>query len=75
MDLLDYLLITLAAVAAGAINALAGGGTLVTFPTFTALGIPAVAANITNVRVAHSVVERHDAIFCYLILHCQIPVS
>ncbi len=48
MDWLDYALLTLAAVAAGAINALAGGGTLVTFPTLTALGIPAVAANITN---------------------------
>ncbi len=29
-------------------NALAGGGTLITFPTLTAVGIPAVAANITN---------------------------
>ncbi len=48
MDFLDYVLITLAAVAAGAINALAGGGTLITFPTLTALGIPPVAANITN---------------------------
>jgi hypothetical protein len=38
----------LAAVAAGAVNALAGGGTLVTFPTLTALGLPAVAANVTN---------------------------
>ena len=48
MDFLDYALITLAAMAAGAVNALAGGGTLITFPTLTALGIPAVAANITN---------------------------
>jgi uncharacterized protein len=38
----------LAAVAAGAVNALAGGGTLITFPTLTALGLPAVAANVTN---------------------------
>lgn len=44
----DYLLIALAAVAAGAVNALAGGGTLITFPMLTAVGIPAVAANITN---------------------------
>ncbi len=29
-------------------NALAGGGTLITFPTLTALGLPAVAANVTN---------------------------
>jgi uncharacterized membrane protein YfcA len=39
---------TLAAVAAGAVNALAGGGTLITFPALTALGLPAVAANVTN---------------------------
>jgi uncharacterized membrane protein YfcA len=38
----------LAAVAAGAVNALAGGGTLVTFPTLVALGLPAVDANVTN---------------------------
>ena len=37
-----------AAVAAGAVNALAGGGTLITFPTLTALGLPAVDANVTN---------------------------
>jgi hypothetical protein len=41
-------LAALAAVAAGAINAVAGGGTLVSFPTLTALGLPVVAANVTN---------------------------
>jgi uncharacterized membrane protein YfcA len=45
---LEFVLVGLAAVAAGAVNALAGGGTLITFPTLTAVGIPAVAANITN---------------------------
>lgn len=44
----DYVLIGLAAVAAGAVNALAGGGTLITFPMLTAVGVPAVAANVTN---------------------------
>lgn len=48
MSPFDYLLIALAALAAGMINALAGGGTLITFPMLTAVGIPAVAANITN---------------------------
>jgi uncharacterized membrane protein YfcA len=48
LDPLQYVLIALAAVAAGAVNALAGGGTLITFPTLTALGLPAVAANVTN---------------------------
>jgi uncharacterized membrane protein YfcA len=45
---LDYLVAALAALAAGAVNALAGGGTLITFPMLTFLGVPAVAANVTN---------------------------
>jgi uncharacterized protein len=45
---LDYLLAALAAIVAGAVNALAGGGTLITFPLLTFLGVPAVAANVTN---------------------------
>jgi uncharacterized membrane protein YfcA len=44
----DFILVGLAAVAGGAVNALAGGGTLITFPMLTAVGIPAVAANVTN---------------------------
>ena len=50
MDLtgFDFVLIGLAALAAGAVNALAGGGTLITFPMLTAVGVPAVAANVTN---------------------------
>ncbi len=35
-------------VAAGAVNALAGGGTLLTFPLLMAVGLPAVSANVTN---------------------------
>ena len=46
--LLQFLLAALAAMAAGAINALAGGGTLITFPMLVALGVPAVSANVTN---------------------------
>ena len=38
----------LAAIAAGMVNALAGGGTLISFPTLVALGVPEVVANITN---------------------------
>jgi uncharacterized protein len=48
LSALDLGLAGLAAVAAGAVNALAGGGTLITFPTLTVLGLPAVAANVTN---------------------------
>jgi len=44
----DFLLAGLAAIAAGAVNALAGGGTLITFPMLTFLGVPTVAANVTN---------------------------
>lgn len=48
MSGLDYLLVCLAAVGAGLVNALAGGGTLISFPALMAVGIPAVAANVTN---------------------------
>ena len=48
LSALDYLAVAGAATAAGAINALAGGGTLVSFPTLVAIGVPAVAANVTN---------------------------
>ncbi|HPP76961.1 MAG TPA: sulfite exporter TauE/SafE family protein [Methanospirillum sp.] len=44
----DGLIITMAAFSAGFINALAGGGTLVSFPTLLALGITPITANITN---------------------------
>lgn len=45
---LEFVFVALAAVAAGAVNALAGGGTLISFPMLTFLGVPAVAANVTN---------------------------
>ncbi|MBI4260036.1 MAG: sulfite exporter TauE/SafE family protein [Actinobacteria bacterium] len=37
-----------AALVAGAVNAVAGGGTLITFPTLLWVGIPPVTANATN---------------------------
>jgi uncharacterized membrane protein YfcA len=37
-----------AALAAGAINSVAGGGSLVSFPTLIWLGVPAIVANATN---------------------------
>ena len=48
MSGLEFVLVGLASVAGGAVNALAGGGTLITFPILVALGIPAVASNVTN---------------------------
>ncbi len=37
-----------ASLAAGFVNALAGGGTLITFPVLTLLGLPAIVANVTS---------------------------
>lgn len=42
------ILIALAGVGAGAINAVVGSGTLVTFPTLVALGYPPVTATMSN---------------------------
>jgi uncharacterized membrane protein YfcA len=44
----DLVFVAIAALAAGAVNAIAGGGTLLTFPALTAMGVPAVAANVTS---------------------------
>jgi len=45
---LQLFLAALAAAAGGAVNAIAGGGTLITFPTLIALGIPPIVANATS---------------------------
>lgn len=37
-----------AAIGAGVVNAVAGGGTLISFPILTAIGVPAIRANATN---------------------------
>lgn len=48
MDILTALLLGLAGFAGGVINALAGGGTLVTFPALLAVGLPPKLANATS---------------------------
>ena len=48
MDLGHILLLILAGLVAGGINALAGGGSLITFPGLIATGLPSVEANVTN---------------------------
>jgi uncharacterized membrane protein YfcA len=48
MDLPHILLLAAAGVAAGVVNAVAGGGSLITFPTLLAVGLPSVDANVTN---------------------------
>jgi uncharacterized membrane protein YfcA len=44
----ELLLIALAGSGAGLINAVVGSGTLITFPTLLALGVPPVLANVSN---------------------------
>jgi len=41
-------LLAAAAFAAGAVNAVAGGGSLISFPALVAVGVPTLAANVTN---------------------------
>ncbi len=48
MSLIEITALMLAAAAGGAINAVAGGGTLVTFPTLLFFGTPPVVANATS---------------------------
>lgn len=48
MSLLELAAILLAGVGAGTINAVVGSGTLITFPTLLALGVPPVTANMSN---------------------------
>ncbi len=48
MSLGEIVAILLAGVAAGTINTVVGSGTLVTFPTLLAFGIPPVTANVSN---------------------------
>lgn len=44
----QFILVSVAALLAGLVNALAGGGTLISFPALMAAGVPAVMANVTS---------------------------
>lgn len=46
--MLELLAVAAAGAAAGVSNSLAGAGSLITFPTLLALGVPPVAANVTS---------------------------
>ncbi|HEU0214616.1 MAG TPA: sulfite exporter TauE/SafE family protein [Jiangellaceae bacterium] len=48
MSLVEALLVVAAGLGAGAINTVVGSGTLVTFPTLVAVGLPPVVANVSN---------------------------
>ena len=47
-DVLHALILALAGCLAGIMNSIAGGGTLVTFPTLIYVGLPSIAANATS---------------------------
>jgi uncharacterized protein len=81
VPLSQAILIVLAAVAAGAINAVVGSGTLITFPTLIALGYPPVTSTMSNAvgLVAGSVSGtwgyRHELSGQWARLRWQIPAS
>jgi len=66
ISIIDLIAVCLAAVAGGFVNAIAGGGTLITFPMLTAVGVPPVIANVTNTvalcpgYVGGTYAQRHD---------------
>ena len=66
IDVVSMLYVAAAAIAAGAINAVAGGGSLITFPTLVAVGLSPVTASITNTvalcpgYLGATIAQRHD---------------
>jgi uncharacterized membrane protein YfcA len=48
MNATDAVVLFAAGLGAGGVNAIAGGGSLISFPTLVALGLPPVAANVSN---------------------------
>lgn len=48
MDLGQVCLLLAAGLLAGGVNALAGGGSLITFPALVTVGLPPLSANVTN---------------------------
>ena len=48
LSVLALAMVLLASVLGGAVNSIAGGGTLLTFPALVALGVPALVANATS---------------------------
>ncbi len=48
MSIWEMVAVALAGVGAGAVNTVVGSGTLITFPTLLAVGLPPVLANVSN---------------------------
>jgi hypothetical protein len=68
-SLLGFAGLFVAAVVAGAINSVAGGGSLISFPSLVAFGQPAILANATNTAalwpgtLSSAVAYRRDTLF------------
>lgn len=81
MSVLEVCCVFLAGMAAGAINAIVGSGTLITFPTLLLFGYPPVAANMTNAlgmvtgSVAGAVGYRAELVDAGRTLRRLIPMS
>lgn len=81
LNFFNISILILAGVLAGIVNALAGGGTLITFPVLIALGIPPIAANVTNTVAlcpgyfAGTYAQKQDFISMKKILWLIIPVA
>lgn len=66
LSVVGYAACGVAAIGAGVVNAVAGGGTLISFPVMTAVGVPAVRANATNTvslcpgYIGGTYAQRHD---------------
>ncbi len=66
---LGLLGLLVASVAAGAINSVAGGGSLISFPSLIAFGVPAIPANASNTaalwpgQLSSAVAYRRDTLF------------
>jgi uncharacterized membrane protein YfcA len=48
IEIVNSCIIAIGGFAAGFVNAIAGGGTLITFPILTVIGIPVISANVTS---------------------------
>ena len=81
MTILHLVIAAIAAILAGFVNAIAGGGTLISFPILIALGLPAVTANVTNTvalcpgYLSGTLAQRKDLKGQYKKLWVLIPVS
>lgn len=77
----QMIVVMLAGVGAGAINSLVGSGTLITFPTLVALGLPPVTATMSNAiglvagGVSGTLGYRAELVGQWRRLRWQIPAS